>query len=110
MMSRLKLLKRKMFDWTRLDLLARRIPLAAAPGPGHPRPQAHPDPHRASSAFLTKSGHAPNGMKLDFELLLCRLLTQCSPGFDHERETLGPPLLDARLHPMGAYRDHNQCH
>jgi len=62
MMNRLKLLKRQMFDWTRLDLLARRIPLAARPGTGHPRPQAHPDTHRASSSFITKTGQEPNGM------------------------------------------------
>ena len=39
-------------------------------------------------------------MKLTSELLLYQLLTQFLPGFDHERETFGSPLLDARLHPM----------
>jgi hypothetical protein len=33
-------------------------------------------------------------MKLTSELLLYELLTQCLPGFDHERKALGPPLLD----------------
>jgi hypothetical protein len=41
-------------------------------------------------------------MKLASELLLDQLLTQFLPGFDHEREALRSPLLDARFHPMRA--------
>ena len=47
-------------------------------------------------------GSWPNGMKLSLKFSLYQLLTQCLPGFHHQGETLGPPLLDARLHPMGA--------
>jgi hypothetical protein len=43
-------------------------------------------------------------MKLTSELLLYQRLSQFLPGLDHEREALGPPLLDARLHPMRADR------
>jgi hypothetical protein len=39
-------------------------------------------------------------MKLASELLLDHLLTQRLPGFDHQREALGSPFLDARLHSM----------
>ena len=39
-------------------------------------------------------------MKLAFKLWLYQLLTPCLPGFDHQREALGPPLLDARLHAL----------
>ena len=53
-------------------------------------------------------GLGPNGIKLASELLLYQLLTQCLPGFDHQREALGPPFLDARLHPMRACGVHNQ--
>jgi hypothetical protein len=49
-------------------------------------------------------------MKLTLEFLLYQLLTQCLPGFNHKRKALGPPLLDARLHPMGANRDNHQRH
>src|SRR5262245_9813544 len=49
-------------------------------------------------------------MKLASELLLYELLTQCLPGLDHERNTLGPPLLDPRLPPTGACRIHHQRH
>jgi hypothetical protein len=55
-------------------------------------------------------GLRPNGIKLTLEFLLYQLLTQCLPGFNHKRKALGPPLLDARLHPMGANRDNHQCH
>jgi hypothetical protein len=41
-----------------------------------------------------------NGIKLASELLLDQLLTQFLPGFDHQREALGPPFLDARFHAM----------
>jgi hypothetical protein len=41
-------------------------------------------------------------MKLASDLLVYQLLTQCLPGFHHQGETLGPPFLDARLHPMWA--------
>ena len=50
-----------------------------------------------------KLGSYANGIKLGSEPLLYDLLTQCVPGFDHEWEALGSPLLDARLRPMGAY-------
>jgi hypothetical protein len=39
-------------------------------------------------------------MKLASELWLDQLLTQCLPGFAHEREALGAPFLDTRLHAM----------
>jgi hypothetical protein len=39
-------------------------------------------------------------MKLASELWLDQLLTQCLSGFDQKREALGPPFLDARLHPL----------
>jgi len=39
--------------------------------------------------------------------VLYYLLAQFLPGFDHEREALGSPLLDARLHPMGACKVHD---
>ena len=45
-------------------------------------------------------GFGPNGIKLASELLLDHLLTQFLPGFDHQREALGSPFLDARLHSM----------
>jgi hypothetical protein len=47
-------------------------------------------------------------MKLAFELLLDQLLAQYLPGFEHQGETLGPPLLNARRHPMGACRVDDQ--
>jgi hypothetical protein len=34
--------------------------------------------------------------------VLDQLLTQFPSGCDHEREALGAPFLDARLHPMRA--------
>ena len=43
-------------------------------------------------------GSAANGIKLASERLLDHLLTQFLPGFDHQREALGSPFLDARLH------------
>jgi hypothetical protein len=51
----------------------------------------------------------PNGIKLASELLLESLLTQCLPGFKHQREALGPPLLDAWLNAIGAFKVNNQC-
>jgi hypothetical protein len=51
---------------------------------------------------FTKSAQEPNGVKLTSELLLEQLLTQFLPGLDHQWEAFGAPLLDARLHPMGA--------
>jgi hypothetical protein len=51
---------------------------------------------------FTKNGQEPNGIKLTSELLLEQLLTQFLPGLDHQWEAFGAPLLDARLHPMGA--------
>jgi hypothetical protein len=45
-------------------------------------------------------GSYANGIKLASELLLDHLLTQFVPGFDHKREALGSPFLDARLHSM----------
>jgi hypothetical protein len=53
-------------------------------------------------------GSYANGMKLTSELLLDQLLTQYVSGCDHAWEALGPPLLDARLHPMGARRVDDQ--
>jgi hypothetical protein len=64
--------------------------------------------------YFTKTGQEPNvgswanGMKLASERLLDQLLMQCLPGFDHEREALGAPLLDARLHPMRSEGIHDQ--
>ena len=49
-------------------------------------------------------------MKLTSELLLYQLLTQLLPGFDHEREALGAPLLDTQFRTMGMCRVHDQCH
>ena len=54
-------------------------------------------------------GSYANGMKLASELLLDQLLTPCLPGFDHQREALGPPLLDARLHAMRSDGVDDQC-
>jgi hypothetical protein len=53
-------------------------------------------------------GSWPNGIKLTFELLLEQLLSQFLPGFDHEREALGAPLLDPRLHTIGTCGVHDQ--
>jgi hypothetical protein len=39
-------------------------------------------------------------MKLASKLLVYQLLTQFLPGFDHQREALGPPFLDTRLYAM----------
>jgi alkanesulfonate monooxygenase SsuD/methylene tetrahydromethanopterin reductase-like flavin-dependent oxidoreductase (luciferase family) len=50
---------------------------------------------------VNKIGSSSNGIKLAAELLLYQLLTQFLAGFDHKREALGPPLLDARLRTMG---------
>jgi hypothetical protein len=58
----------------------------------------------------TCNGSWPNGMKLTSTLLLYQLLTQYVPGCDHEREALGAPFLDARLHPMGADGINDQAH
>jgi hypothetical protein len=41
--------------------------------------------------FLDNVGSGPNGINLTSDLLLDQLLTQFLPGFDHQRETLGPP-------------------
>jgi hypothetical protein len=41
-------------------------------------------------------------MKFSFAFLSYQLLTQGLPGVHPPGEGLGPPLLDARLHPMGA--------
>ena len=57
---------------------------------------------------FTKSGQEPNGIKLASGLLLDQLLTQCLPGFDHQREALGPPFLDTRLHSMRSDGDDDQ--
>ena len=45
-------------------------------------------------------GSSSNGMKLTSKLLLDQLLAQFLPGFDHQRDAFGPPLLDPWLHPM----------
>jgi hypothetical protein len=47
-----------------------------------------------------KIGSEVNGLKLTSGLILHYLLTQCLPGFDHQREGLGSSLLDAWLHTM----------
>ncbi len=49
-------------------------------------------------------------MKLAPECLLSHLLTPILPGVDHQGEAFGPPLLDGRLHLLGAYRGHDQRH
>jgi hypothetical protein len=49
-------------------------------------------------------------MKLTSEFLLSQRLTQCLPGCAHHWAALGPPLLDARLHPVGANRAQQQRH
>jgi hypothetical protein len=54
---------------------------------------------KGNKILQIKPGSWPNGIKLASEFLLDQLLTQYLPGFDHEREALGAPLLDARLHP-----------
>jgi hypothetical protein len=59
-------------------------------------------------SFSANVGSWPNGIKLASGLLLYQLLTQCLPRFDHEREALRSPLLDARLHSMRADGDDNQ--
>jgi hypothetical protein len=59
---------------------------------------------------VTKTGQEPNGMKLTSERLLDQLLTQVLAGCDHEREALRSPLLDTRLHTMGACRVDDQRH
>jgi hypothetical protein len=57
---------------------------------------------------ITKSKQEPNGIKLAPECLLERLLTQFLPGFHHQREAFGAPLLDPRFHPMRADGVHEQ--
>jgi hypothetical protein len=47
-------------------------------------------------------------MKLTSKLWLEQPLTSFLPGCDHEWEALGAPLLDPRLHPMGAHGDNYQ--
>jgi hypothetical protein len=49
-------------------------------------------------------------MKLAAERLLDQPPTSFLPGRDHQGEGLGPPLLDARLRPMGADGVHDQRH
>jgi hypothetical protein len=49
---------------------------------------------------FTKYGQEPNGIKLAPERLPYQLLSQFLPGFEHQGEGLGPPLLDARFHPI----------
>jgi hypothetical protein len=56
-----------------------------------------------------KNGSYLNGIQLTSRLLLEQLLAQCLPGFDHQGETLGPPLLDARLHAMRSDGVDDQC-
>jgi hypothetical protein len=52
--------------------------------------------------MVPNNGSRANGMKIASGLLRYQLLTQCLPGVDHQGAALGPPLLDARLHTMGA--------
>jgi hypothetical protein len=47
-------------------------------------------------------------MKLAAALVLDQLPAQFVPGFDHEGKALRAPLLDPRLHPMGACGVHDQ--
>ena len=59
---------------------------------------------------LTKTGQEPNGMKLASERLLDQLLAQLLSGFNHQREALGSPLLDPRLHSMRSDRVDDQAY
>jgi hypothetical protein len=52
--------------------------------------------------FSNNAGSWPNGMKLASDRMVYQRLTQFLPGFDHTREALGPPFLDARLDSMRA--------
>lgn len=59
------------------------------------------------SAVIAAFGR--NGIRLAADSLRHQLLTQFVPGFDHQWEALGSPLLHARFHPMGADRvDHQR--
>jgi hypothetical protein len=53
-------------------------------------------------------GFGPNGIKLASERLLDQLSAQFLSGFNHQGEALGSPLLDPRLHTIGACRVHDQ--
>ncbi len=53
-------------------------------------------------------GSWANGIKLASELLLDQLPAQFLSGFNHQGEALGSPLLDPRLHTIGACRVHDQ--
>ena len=89
----------------RMEACASRRPKAA-------RSRAGPEwsIRESSIRIWTHHGSWPNGIKLTLEFLLYQLPPQFLPGCDHEREALGSPLPDARLHPMGAYRVHDHRH
>jgi hypothetical protein len=55
--------------------------------------------------YFRKLGSRRMACKLTSEFLLYQLLTQSLSGFDHKREALGPPLLDARLHARRSDKD-----
>jgi hypothetical protein len=59
-------------------------------------------PSTVTFVLQIKRGSWANGIKLTSALLLYQLLMQFLRGFDHEREALGAPFPDARLHPMWA--------
>jgi hypothetical protein len=55
-------------------------------------------------------GSWANGIKLTSDHLLYQLLTQFLPRLHHNRNTLRPPFLDARLQAMRACRVDAQRH
>jgi hypothetical protein len=58
--------------------------------------------------LIIKETPWPNGMQLAPELLVYHLLTQCLPGFEHQGEALGPPVLDTRPYSMRSDRIDDQ--
>jgi hypothetical protein len=78
---------------------------------GKGRQMAFPPLRRGSilrDTRFTKSGQEPNGIKLASERLLDQLPAQLLSGFNHKGEALGSPLLDPRLHTIGARGVHDQ--
>jgi hypothetical protein len=59
-------------------------------------------------SFSANVGSWPNGIKLASERLLDQLPAQLLSGFNHQGEALGSPLLDPRLHTIGARGVHDQ--
>jgi len=76
---------------------------------GTPTVLPRPDSHFPGSGVRTYEDSDPNGIKLAHACLLEQLLSQFLPGFDHQGEGLGPPLLDARLRPKRAHRINEQA-